>query len=237
MRRLLHWLVPATAWFAVSIAIAQDFPARPVTLIMPWPAGGSTDLAMRALATATEKYMGQTIVVENKPGAAGTLGATAMVTAKPDGYTVTQIPITVFRNPHVTKVGYDPLTDLTYLIGISGYTFGVVVRSDEDTVGQHPVLPATLQQRALDEEDGGGAGVGDLQFGHRRAVGELGDLAGLGKCRAVRPAVQRGVRPYRKDCQRTGLNRCAEVKTGQCDHSVPPPVIASACCALIVSRS
>lgn len=85
---------------------------------------------MRALATATEKYLGQPIVVENRPGAAGTLGAQAMVTAKPDGYTITQVPITVFRNPHLTKVGYDPLTDLTYLIGVSGYTFGVVVRAD-----------------------------------------------------------------------------------------------------------
>jgi tripartite-type tricarboxylate transporter receptor subunit TctC len=85
---------------------------------------------MRALATATEKYLGQTIVVENRPGAAGTLGAAAMVAAKPDGYTITQIPITVFRNPHLGKVGYEPLADLTYIIGISGYTFGVVVRAD-----------------------------------------------------------------------------------------------------------
>ncbi len=130
MHSLLRGLIVAAAALVMSGAIAQGFPTRPVTLIVPWPAGGSTDLAMRALATSTEKHLGQSIVVENRPGAAGTLGATAMVTAKPDGYTITQIPITVFRNPHMTKVGYDPMTDLTYLIGISGYTFGVVVRSD-----------------------------------------------------------------------------------------------------------
>jgi tripartite-type tricarboxylate transporter receptor subunit TctC len=130
MQRLHKWLVLGVAWLATSVAIAQDFPARPVTLIVPWPAGGSTDLAMRALTTATEKYLGQSIVIENRPGAAGTLGATAMTTAKPDGYSVTQVPITVFRIPHMTKAGYDPLTDLTYLIGVSGYTFGVVVRAD-----------------------------------------------------------------------------------------------------------
>ena len=130
MHSLHRGLLLAAAWLATSLALAQDFPARAVTLIVPWPAGGSTDLAMRALATATEKYLGQPIVVENKPGAAGTLGATAMVSARPDGYTITQVPITVFRNPHMTKVGYDPLTDLTYVIGISGYTFGVVVRFD-----------------------------------------------------------------------------------------------------------
>jgi tripartite-type tricarboxylate transporter receptor subunit TctC len=117
-------------WLVASAAVAQAFPARPVTLIVPWPAGGSTDQVMRALATAAEKHLGQTIVIENKPGAGGTLGAQAMVTARPDGYTVTQVPITVFRIPHTTKVGYDPMTDLTYLIGVSGYTFGVAVRAD-----------------------------------------------------------------------------------------------------------
>jgi tripartite-type tricarboxylate transporter receptor subunit TctC len=74
---------------------------------VPWPAGGSTDQVMRALAQATEKYLGQPIIVENKAGAGGTLGATALVNAKPDGYTVTQLPITIFRMPHTTKVGFD----------------------------------------------------------------------------------------------------------------------------------
>ena len=129
MQRLIQWLVVVTSLVAAS-AFAQEFPSRPVTLIVPWPAGGSTDIAMRALATSTEKYLGQPIVVENKPGAAGTLGASAMINAKPDGYTITQIPITVFRYPHMAQVGYDPLADLTYIIGISGYTFGVVVRAD-----------------------------------------------------------------------------------------------------------
>ncbi|MFO1323502.1 MAG: tripartite tricarboxylate transporter substrate binding protein [Burkholderiales bacterium] len=130
MHRLARLLLLGVAALGVGLASAQDFPTRPVTMIVPWPAGGSTDIVMRALATATEKYLGQPIVVENRPGAAGTLGAVAMVNAKPDGYTITQIPITVFRNPHLGNVGYDPLTDLTYVIGISGYTFGVVVRAD-----------------------------------------------------------------------------------------------------------
>jgi tripartite-type tricarboxylate transporter receptor subunit TctC len=122
--------VVGVAALAASAALAQSFPSRPVTLIVPWPAGGSTDQVMRALATATEKYLGQPIIVENKAGAGGTLGANALVTAKPDGYTLTQLPITIFRMPHTTSVGFDPLTDFTYVIGISGYTFGVVVRSE-----------------------------------------------------------------------------------------------------------
>jgi tripartite-type tricarboxylate transporter receptor subunit TctC len=130
MRRYLAWLVLALGCVAAPSLHAQPFPSRPVTLIVPWPAGGSTDQVMRALATATEKYLGQPIVIENKPGAGGTLGAQAMTAARPDGYTLTQIPITVFRLPHTTKAGYDPMADLTYVIGISGYTFGIVVRSD-----------------------------------------------------------------------------------------------------------
>jgi len=127
--RGFRWLVVIMS-LASAAALAQPFPSKPVTLIVPWPAGGSTDQVMRALAQATEKYLGQPIIVENKAGAGGTLGATALVNAKPDGYTVTQLPITIFRMPHTTKVGFDPLADFTYIIGVSGYTFGVVVRSD-----------------------------------------------------------------------------------------------------------
>ncbi len=112
-------------------ADAQSFPARPVTLIVPWPAGGSTDVGMRALATATEKHLGQPIVIENRPGGSGTLSPGQMAaTAKPDGYTVAQIPISIFRFPFMQKTTFDPATDFTYIIGVSGYTFGVVVKGD-----------------------------------------------------------------------------------------------------------
>jgi tripartite-type tricarboxylate transporter receptor subunit TctC len=116
---------------ATGGALAQSFPARPVTLIVPWPAGGTTDVGMRALASATEKHLGQSIVIENRPGGSGTLGPAQMAaTAKPDGYTVAQIPITVFRFPFMQKTSFDPAVDFTYIIGVSGYTFGVVVKED-----------------------------------------------------------------------------------------------------------
>ncbi|KAB2910398.1 MAG: tripartite tricarboxylate transporter substrate binding protein [Hyphomicrobiaceae bacterium] len=116
--------------FAAGSAHAQNFPTKPVTLVVPWPAGGSTDLAMRALADATQKHLGQPIVIENKPGASGTLGpAQVAATAKPDGYTITQIPITVFRLPFITKTTFDPTKDFTYIAGLTGYTFGVVVKA------------------------------------------------------------------------------------------------------------
>jgi tripartite-type tricarboxylate transporter receptor subunit TctC len=114
-----------------GVAQAQQFPTRPVTLIVPWPAGGSTDIGMRALASATEKHLGQSIVIENKPGAGGTIGPANMAAgAKPDGYTVAQLPITVFRIPFIQKTTFDPTKDFTYIIHITGYTFGVVVKAD-----------------------------------------------------------------------------------------------------------
>ncbi|MEA2927671.1 MAG: hypothetical protein QOG38_99 [Hyphomicrobiales bacterium] len=114
-----------------GVAQAQQFPTRPVTLIVPWPAGGSTDIGMRALASATEKHLGQPIVIENRPGAAGTLGPANMAAnARADGYTVAQLPITVFRIPFIQKTTFDPTRDFTYVIHVTGYTFGVVVKAD-----------------------------------------------------------------------------------------------------------
>jgi len=127
---LMRSLVGAGAVALAASAAGQTFPAKPVTMVVPWPAGGSTDICMRALAEATAKYLGQSIVVENRPGAGGTLGAVALTNARPDGYTISQIPLTVFRLPHLNRTPFDPMTDITYLIGLSGYTFGVVVRSD-----------------------------------------------------------------------------------------------------------
>ena len=112
-------------------ALAQNFPAKPVTMIVPWPAGGSTDLVLRALANATQKHLGQSIVIENRPGAGGALAPVQMAgSSAADGYTVVQVPITVFRFPFLQKTSFDPASDLSYIIGLTGYTFGIAVKSD-----------------------------------------------------------------------------------------------------------
>ena len=126
MKRWLFTILLSLA----SVAGAQTFPARPVTLLVTFPAGGPTDIAGRALAEATSKYLGQNVVVENRPGATGTLGAAALVNAKPDGYTVSMIPITVLRLPHMENVAFDPMKDIGYVMGVSGYVFAFVVRAD-----------------------------------------------------------------------------------------------------------
>jgi len=123
-------LVAIVSGQVVGVAQAQTFPVRPVTIVVPFPAGGSTDITLRTLATATEKYLGQPIIIENRPGASGTLGPAQVASARADGYTVAQILDTVWRAPFVGKVTFDPARDFTYVIGVTGYTMGVVVRRD-----------------------------------------------------------------------------------------------------------
>jgi tripartite-type tricarboxylate transporter receptor subunit TctC len=112
-------------------ARSADFPTKPITLICPWPPGGATDVFLRVFAESAGKYLGQPVVVENKPGGGGTVGPAAMAaTAKADGYTVAQISLPVFRYQHMMKVDYDALKDFTYIVGLTGYIFGVVVKAD-----------------------------------------------------------------------------------------------------------
>jgi tripartite-type tricarboxylate transporter receptor subunit TctC len=128
MRKLLAL---AGSLLLAAAAHAQQFPSKPVTLIVPWPAGGSTDIYFRKLGETTARHLGQPLVIENRPGGSGMNGpATMAKTAKPDGYTISQLAITAFRVPHMQKVDWDPITDFTYIIGLAGYTFGIVVRAD-----------------------------------------------------------------------------------------------------------
>jgi tripartite-type tricarboxylate transporter receptor subunit TctC len=111
-------------------ASAGDWPRQPVKLLVAFPAGGPTDIAMRVLAENAGKILGQTVVVENKPGAGGTLPAQQLQISQPDGYTLAQIPLGVFRLPYTQKIAWDPLKDLSYVIGVTGYAFGVVVPAE-----------------------------------------------------------------------------------------------------------
>ena len=128
--RMLVRIAAAAMLCAAQHAGAQAFPAKPITLVVPWPAGGSTDTHLRQFAMIAAKHLGQNVVVENKPGASGMLGPVAVSRMAPDGYNLSQLPVSAYRIPHIQKVDWDPLRDFTYIIGITGYTFGVVVKSD-----------------------------------------------------------------------------------------------------------
>jgi tripartite-type tricarboxylate transporter receptor subunit TctC len=109
---------------------AHTFPNKSITLIAPWPAGGGSDALIRAFAESASHALGVPVIIDNKPGAGGTLGASAMVNAKPDGYTLTQLPLGVYRLPHMQKMTFDPIKDLTHIICLTGYTFGIVATTD-----------------------------------------------------------------------------------------------------------
>ena len=127
-------LLQSAAAFAVPATgarvFAQGFPARPIRLVIAFPAGGPTDITMRSLADNASKILGQPVVVENKPGAGGTLPAQQLQSAAADGYTVAQIPLGVFRIGYTTKINWDPVKDISYVINVTGYAFGIVVPVD-----------------------------------------------------------------------------------------------------------
>lgn len=132
-RHLLNALAVGALPFGIASrarAQAAAWPAQPVKLLIAFPAGGPTDISMRVLAENAGKLLGQPVVVDNKPGAAGTLPAQQMQQARPDGYTLAQIPLGVFRLPYTTRITWDPVKDLSYIIGVTGYAFGVVVPAD-----------------------------------------------------------------------------------------------------------
>ena len=130
-RTILQTALASAASLALpGLVQAQTFPSRPIRLICPWPAGGSTDAVMRALAESAGKALGGQMIIDNKPGASGMLGPNELVNARPDGYTLSQLTIGVLRLPHMQKMQFDPLLDFTYIACLTGYTFGLVVRAD-----------------------------------------------------------------------------------------------------------
>src|SRR6476619_2490520 len=129
-RRQLVQLAAAAAATSSLGAFAQAFPARPIKLIIAFPAGGPTDITMRSLADNASKVLGQPVVIENKPGAGGSLPAQQLQSSAPDGYTLAQVPLGVFRLPYTTKMNWDPVKDISYVINLTGYAFGIIVPAD-----------------------------------------------------------------------------------------------------------
>ncbi|SIR15193.1 tripartite tricarboxylate transporter substrate binding protein [Pseudacidovorax sp. RU35E] len=133
-RPLLGALMIAALGTAAMSAQAQQaaraFPEKPIRLVIAFPAGGPTDITMRQLAENASKVLGQPVIIDNKPGAGGTLPAQQLQTVQPDGYTLAQIPLGVFRLGYTTKINWDPIKDISYVLNVTGYAFGIVVPAD-----------------------------------------------------------------------------------------------------------
>lgn len=110
---------------------AVKFPTKPINFIIPSPPGGSSDLGCRLICKEAEKYLGQPVVVVNKPGAGGAIGVAAVASAKPDGYTVGMCHgQALFVLPFIEPLPYDAVRDFRYLLQFVELNFGVVVKGD-----------------------------------------------------------------------------------------------------------
>jgi tripartite-type tricarboxylate transporter receptor subunit TctC len=120
-------VLPGLSQSARAAQAHERFPNRPITLLVPWPAGGATDHTLRLLAELASRHLGQRVLVENRAGAGGTLAMPLLQQAAADGYTIAQLPQPVFRAPWMQRLLWDPIRDTTPIIQLSGVTFGVVV--------------------------------------------------------------------------------------------------------------
>lgn len=128
------FLIALSFFFVESSYCAEDptkFPTRPITFISAFPPGSTADHTARFISKAAEKFLGQPVVVINKPGAGSTIGTAAIAAAKPDGYTIGHTaPAPLLIYPFVEKLPYHPLKDFQQIMQYSESTFAVSVRAD-----------------------------------------------------------------------------------------------------------
>ena len=140
-------LCTANAAGTASLAEPIEYPVRPITMVVTFPPGGGTDLLARRLAAGLERDLGQPVVVENRSGASGNIGAQAVARAKPDGYTLLVVNSTYAINPGVYRsLGFSPQNDLTGVINVAFVPTVLVTASDS---------PWRTMRQALDARGGG----------------------------------------------------------------------------------
>ncbi|MGZ8157143.1 MAG: tripartite tricarboxylate transporter substrate binding protein [Burkholderiales bacterium] len=123
-----------SAVMAVSgAAVAQTYPTKPVRIIAPFAPGGGTDFIARVAAQKLTEALGQQFIVDNRPGAGGSIGAEQGAKAPPDGYTLTLVAGSYSVNPSMFKLAFDPVNDITPLVQLSQGPLLIV---------SHPTLPA-----------------------------------------------------------------------------------------------
>jgi tripartite-type tricarboxylate transporter receptor subunit TctC len=155
-------ILAALVFFAISsLAHAQDWPNRPVRMIVPFPAGGSTDVAARLIGEYLTRSLGQQVYVENRTGANGVIGTEAAAKSDPDGHTILVAPDAIASNPHVYKVNYDALKDVAAVIQISRQP---IVLAAHPSLGVKTIAElVTLAKQQPGIRYGTGSGVGSAQ--------------------------------------------------------------------------
>jgi len=121
IQALVASIVSATTLLFSGSSVAQNFPNKPIRLIVPFAPGGSTDIIARSVGDALGRQLGQPVIVENKAGGGGSIGALEVMRAPKDGYTIGMATVsTTAANPAINpKIGYDPITDFTAISNIA----------------------------------------------------------------------------------------------------------------------
>ena len=159
-RRFLHLAAGAAVIPALSrFAKAQAYPTRPVRFIVPVAAGGSTDVAARAIAEYLSRSFAQQIYVENRGGAGGIIGIEAAAKSAPDGYTVLVSTDRVSSAPHVLKMNVDPIKDLIPVVELSRQPVVLTVHSSLGINSLAELIAYGKQQQKLSYATGGGIGT------------------------------------------------------------------------------
>src|SRR5262245_38502074 len=151
------------ALFALVVAApvtaeAQDWPNRPVRFIVPFPPGGSTDVAARVIGQHLSRTLGQQVVVENRSGANGNIGIEYAARSAPDGYTVLMATDAVSSNPHVYKMNIDPLKDLIAVIEVSHQPVVLAAHPSLGVTTLPHLTAAVKREPGLTFATGGGVG-------------------------------------------------------------------------------
>jgi len=139
-------------------AVAQDWPSRPIRFIVPFPAGGSTDVGARVIGEYLSRALHQQIVVENKSGANGNIGIETAAKSPADGYTVLVTTDAVSSNPHIYKMDIDPLKELVPVIQLSRQPIVLAAHPSLGIATLAELIALAKQQPGLRYVTGGGIG-------------------------------------------------------------------------------
>jgi tripartite-type tricarboxylate transporter receptor subunit TctC len=156
----LRLVVALVALFAASATVmAQDWPSRPVRFIVPFPAGGSTDVGARLVGEYLSRSLRQQIVVENKSGANGNIGIETAAKAPADGYTVLVTTDALSSNPHVYKMNLDPLKEFAPVIQLSRQPIVLAVHPSLGVASLSELIALAKRQPGLRYATGSGVGA------------------------------------------------------------------------------
>lgn len=192
MKFFIHSIVAMVTAIAALGVSAQDFPNKPITLIIPYTPGGATDLTFRALADTARKHFNQQIVVENRPGGSGAVALASMLAKPADGYTVTVIVPVVQRASYQSKFSFDVVNDLVPIIQVASLQYGIVVRTDsphktlKELIEAAKASPGKFTYMSAGIGSGGhiymeeiAAAAGGVQFNHVPSKGDADAAAAL----------------------------------------------------------